>query len=48
MKDGLKLQIEGDYITADGTTLGGDDGIAVAYMLAVLDDDTLNIRRWSV
>lgn len=41
MKDGLKLQIEGDYITADGTTLGGDDGIAVAYMLAVLDDDTL-------
>lgn len=39
--DGLKLMIEDDYITADGTTLGGDDGIAVAYMLAVLDDDTL-------
>lgn len=39
--DGLKLMTEGDYITADGTTLGGDDGIAVAYMLAVLDDDTL-------
>lgn len=40
-KDGLKLMIEGDDITADGTTLGGDDGIAVAYMLAVLDDDSL-------
>ncbi|MGN0264700.1 MAG: aminoacyl-histidine dipeptidase [Oliverpabstia sp.] len=40
-KDGLKLLIEGDDITADGTTLGGDDGIAVAYMLAVLDDDSL-------
>ena len=35
--DGLKLMIEGDYVTADGTTLGGDDGIAVAYALAILD-----------
>ena len=40
-KDGLKLMIEGDYITADQTTLGGEDGIAVAYMMAILDDDTL-------
>lgn len=40
-KDGLKLMVEGDYITADQTTLGGDDGIAVAYMMAILDDDTL-------
>ena len=40
-KDGLKLIVEGDYLTADGTTLGGDDGIAVAYMMAVLDDDSL-------
>lgn len=30
------------YISAVGTSLGGDDGIAVAYMLAILDDDTLN------
>ncbi len=35
-EDGLKIYTEGDYITADGTTLGGDDGIAVAYMLAIL------------
>nr|WP_296006974.1 aminoacyl-histidine dipeptidase [uncultured Blautia sp.] len=40
-KDPLTLKIEGDYITAEGTTLGGDDGIAVAYGLALLEDDTL-------
>lgn len=39
--EGLDLEIDGDYIFARGTTLGGDDGIAVAYMLAILDDDTL-------
>ena len=36
-KDALDLQIEGDYVLAKGTTLGGDDGIAVAMALAVLD-----------
>ena len=41
-KDPLSLQIEGDYITANGTTLGGDDGIAVAYALAILDSDIYN------
>lgn len=40
-KDGLKLQVEGDQISAEGTTLGGDDGIAVAYALAILEDETL-------
>ncbi len=38
---GLELFTEGDELGARGTTLGGDDGIAVAYMLAVLADDTL-------
>lgn len=37
--EGLDLQLEGDTISARGTTLGGDDGIAVAMMLAILDDD---------
>lgn len=36
-KDGLELYIDGDFIRAKGTTLGGDDGIAVAYGLAILD-----------
>ena len=40
-KDGLELMIDGDFITANGTTLGGDDGIAVAYAMAILEDDTL-------
>lgn len=35
-RDGLTLRLEGDLISAEGTTLGGDDGIAVAYALALL------------
>ncbi|EJX10752.1 Aminoacyl-histidine dipeptidase, partial [gut metagenome] len=33
-KDPLKLSVKDGYISANGTTLGGDDGIAVAYALA--------------
>lgn len=40
-KDGLELKVEGDLLSADGTTLGGDDGIAVAMALAILDDESL-------
>ena len=40
-KDGLKLSVENGFIHANGTTLGGDDGIAVAYGLALLDSDDL-------
>ena len=40
-KDGLQLKVEGDFLSACGTTLGGDDGIAVAMAMAVLEDDTL-------
>ena len=40
-KDGLSLAIDGDYIYAEGTTLGGDDGIAIAMALAVLDSDNI-------
>lgn len=39
--DPLDLYIDGDFIRARGTTLGADNGIAVAYMLAMLEDDTL-------
>ena len=39
--EGLDLAVDGDVIYAKGTTLGGDDGIAVAMALAVLDDDSL-------
>jgi dipeptidase D len=40
-KDPLTLVLEGDFLRADGTTLGGDDGIAVAYALAILDSDDI-------
>lgn len=36
--DGIDLLIKGDHIYADGTSLGADDGVAVCYALAVLDD----------
>ena len=39
--EGLDLAVDGDVVFARGTTLGGDDGIAAAMMLAVLDDDKL-------
>ncbi|MCM1468395.1 MAG: aminoacyl-histidine dipeptidase [Alistipes sp.] len=39
--DGLRLYVEDGFIKAKDTTLGGDDGIAVAIALAVLEDDTL-------
>ncbi len=41
-KDGLDLIVTEDgWLTADGTSLGGDDGIAVAYMLAILASDDI-------
>lgn len=36
-KEPLQLEIDGDFIKAKGTTLGADNGIAAAYMLAALD-----------
>ena len=39
--DPIQPYADGDWIRAKGTTLGGDDGIAVAMILAILDDDTL-------
>ena len=38
-KEGLDLVVDGDWLTAEGTTLGGDDGAAVAYMLALAESD---------
>ncbi len=40
--DGLELCVDGDYVFAKGTTLGGDDGIAVAMGLALLDSDDIS------
>ena len=47
-KEGLALYADGDFLKARGTTLGADDGIAVAYALAVLDDASLCHPRLEV
>lgn len=40
-KEPLKLRVEDDFVMATGTTLGADNGIAVAYALAILDSDEI-------
>jgi len=40
-KDPIKVKIEGEWVTAEGTTLGADDGIGVATALAILEDKNL-------
>lgn len=40
-KEGLDIYIDGDEVRAKNTTLGGDDGIAVAMAMAILEDKSL-------
>ena len=47
-KDPLRLRVDGDIVYAEGTSLGGDDGIAVAYALAILSDDSISHPRLEV
>ena len=42
-KDSIELQIDGDILTAKGTTLGADDGIGMATSLAILEDESLKL-----
>lgn len=44
-KDSLNLCRKGDFLFAQGTTLGADDGIAVAIMLAVLESESISHPR---
>jgi len=37
-KDPIQLKINGDLLTANGTTLGADNGIGLAISLAILED----------
>jgi len=39
LKDGLDIYIDNDFIKARNTTLGADNGIGAAVILAILDDD---------
>ena len=39
--DAIQTYIDGEWLTADGTTLGADDGIGVAIELAILEADDI-------
>ena len=41
INDPIEAYIDGEWVTANGTTLGADNGIGVAAILAVLEGDTL-------
>ena len=41
LREGVDIYRDGDFLRARGTTLGGDDGVALAYALAVLDSDEI-------
>lgn len=41
LKEPINAYVDGDWIKAKGTTLGGDDGIGIAAQMAVLDDSNL-------
>ena len=41
MQDAIQPVLDGEWLTADGTTLGADDGIGVATALAILDDNSI-------
>ena len=47
-KDPLRLCVENGRIHAEGTSLGGDDGIAIAYALAILASDEISHPRLEV
>ncbi len=46
--EGLRLAVDGDEVYAEGTSLGADDGIAVAYALAILSSDAVKHPRLEV
>ncbi len=47
-REGLSLYVDGDFLKAEKTTLGADDGIAVAMALALLDADHISHPRLEI
>ena len=41
-KDPLEIRVEGDYVMANGTTLGADNGIAAAMCMAILESKDIS------
>ena len=46
LTDPIKLMKDGEWLKADGTTLGADNGIGVCYALAVMDEKAIAQRIW--
>ena len=42
LRDGLRLYVDGDFLKAEGTTLGADNGIAVAMIMSILASDDIS------
>ncbi|SHJ24285.1 dipeptidase D [Dethiosulfatibacter aminovorans DSM 17477] len=42
MTDPIKLEVRDDFIYADGTTLGGDNGVAIAMTMAILESEDIH------
>ncbi len=40
-KEGIKMYVDGDWVRADGTTLGADNGLGVATIMAILESDSI-------
>ncbi len=40
-KEGIKMLVDGDWVKADGTTLGADNGIGVASIMALLSSESI-------
>ncbi|MHB2153305.1 aminoacyl-histidine dipeptidase [Calditrichota bacterium GD2] len=40
-KDPIKLKVEDGWVTAEGTTLGADNGIAIAMAMAIIEDENV-------
>lgn len=38
---GIQMHVEGDWVKANGTTLGADNGLGVATMMAILESDSI-------
>ena len=46
--EGLRLETDGDFLFAKGTSLGADDGVAVCYAMALLASKDLSLPRLEV
>ncbi len=44
--DGIKMKVEGDWVKAEGTTLGADNGLGVASIMALLASTDIPHHRW--